>query len=125
MYVKAVYTVFEKEVVEFEERVEPYLRVNNARFDPEAIPARKRVLARIGKLVGNMVRWRRYAGEVYGIGRIAGRAIALAGKIAESGWEVGGEEGVKKVSTDVVASGRVLIDSFTDCGQDPAGACAR
>jgi len=67
-------------------------------FNPEAIPARRRFIARRVKLLQNLVVWRKYTGERFGldavIGRLAERCIL---SVAEGGWDVGGKEMVGKV----------------------------
>lgn len=68
-------------------------------FNPEAIPARRRFLARRVKLLKNLLRWRKFTGEQYGIGLLITRLVddCMLG-IAENGWDVGGEEVVRSVS---------------------------
>lgn len=67
-------------------------------FDPEAIPARKRYLSRQVKLVTNLIKWRRCTGELFGVGQLISRvADGCVLHIADSGWDVGGEEALKKV----------------------------
>ncbi|KAG6905475.1 hypothetical protein DXG01_002492 [Tephrocybe rancida] len=69
-------------------------------FDPEAIPARRRFLARRVKLLSNMLRWRKHTGERYGIGALIARLVEHAMiDVAESGWEVGGEDMARTVVT--------------------------
>jgi GC-rich sequence DNA-binding factor len=98
MYIAAVSAVFAREVTAFEARAAPFVRTGGAaRFDPGAIPARRRVIARVGKLVRGAVRWRRVAGAVGTLERAVAAALVLAVRLAEGGWDVGGEEGVRKV----------------------------
>ncbi|KAG6817011.1 hypothetical protein H0H87_000907 [Tephrocybe sp. NHM501043] len=62
-------------------------------FDPEAIPARRRFLARRVKLLRNLLRWRKHTGERYGVGVMITRLVEQCVlDVAESGWEVGGED---------------------------------
>ncbi|RDB19034.1 GC-rich sequence DNA-binding factor 2 [Hypsizygus marmoreus] len=68
-------------------------------FDPEAIPARRRFLARRVKLLRNILRWRKHSGERFGIGHLITRLVeGCILDIAESGWEVGGEDIARKVA---------------------------
>jgi hypothetical protein len=84
--------VFAREVRALEARTAPFLRTGGAaRFDPGVIPARRRVIARVGKLVRGAVRWRRAAGGVGTLERAIGAALVLAVRLAEGGWDVGGE----------------------------------
>lgn len=83
-----------------------YLALNQPRFDPEAIPARRRFLNRRLKLMRNLIGWRKYAGNKYGVDLLAMRLLEQCMlPAAESGWEVGGEESLRKVRamiTDVI-----------------------
>ena len=76
----------------------PFLELNQPRFDPQAIPARRRFLARRYKLLRNVLQWRKHAGDRYGLGNLATRLVTSSMiPVAESGWEVGGEEIMRKV----------------------------
>jgi GC-rich sequence DNA-binding factor len=69
-------------------------------FDPEAIPARRRFLARHVKLLRNLLRWRRFMGDQFGVGLVITRLVDnCILDVAESGWDIGGEEVAKNVST--------------------------
>ncbi|KAJ3002116.1 hypothetical protein NUW54_g6022 [Trametes sanguinea] len=79
--------------------VAPFLELNQPRFDPAAIPARRRYLTRRYKLLRNLLQWRRYAGDRYGLGVLATRLVTSSMlPVAETGWEVGGEEIMRKVA---------------------------
>ena len=95
---RAPYTVFQRAVAAAEAALVPYLALNKPRFDPDAIPARRRYLQRLMKLLSNILRWRKYAGERFGLGMII-TTLLMKGilPVAESGWEVGGEEVLRKV----------------------------
>ncbi|KAF9013201.1 nineteen complex-related protein 2-domain-containing protein [Cyathus striatus] len=68
-------------------------------FNPEAIPARRRFLVRRVKLLKNLLRWRKYTGEKFGIGLLVGRLVEdLVLRAAQDGWDVGGEEIARKVA---------------------------
>ncbi|KAJ3572963.1 hypothetical protein NP233_g2748 [Leucocoprinus birnbaumii] len=71
-------------------------------FNPEAIPARRRFLTRRVKLLGNLLRWRKSMGDQYGVGVLVSRLIddCIIG-VAESGWDVGGEEIVNNIANTV------------------------
>ena len=68
-------------------------------FNPEGIPGRRRFLSRRVKLLKNILRWRKYTGERYGLGLLIVRLVegCILG-VAESGWDVGGEEVSRIVS---------------------------
>ena len=88
-------------MTELEETLAPYMSLNKPSFDPEAIPARRRYLWRCYKLLSNMIRWRKYAGERYGLGMLITSLVTKTIlPVAESGWEVGGEECLRKVSEE-------------------------
>ncbi|KAL1745260.1 nineteen complex-related protein 2-domain-containing protein [Schizophyllum fasciatum] len=96
---KAVIAVFQRAVASAEGLLVQYKAHGYARpFDPEAIPARRRYIARHVKLLQNMLRWRRYTEERFGVGalveRLVGGIILYA---AEGGWEVGGADLAEKV----------------------------
>ena len=91
--------MFQRAVTSTESTLAPFLSTNNPRFDPEAIPARRRYLNRNSKLLTNMTRWRKFTGERFGIGLlITTLATNCMLPVAEGGWEVGGEEILRKVS---------------------------
>ena len=49
-----------------------------------------------------MVRWRKATGEKFGIGQsMTGLVDAVMLPVADSGWEVGGEDAMRKVRTFV------------------------
>ena len=95
---KSVSAVFQAVVTNCVLLISPYLALNSPRFDPEAFPARQRFLVRRIKLLQNILRWRKYTGEKYGIGELATRLLSeIIVPIAESGWDVGGHDTVRKV----------------------------
>ncbi|KAI0087050.1 nineteen complex-related protein 2-domain-containing protein [Irpex rosettiformis] len=97
---KSVFVVFQRTVASVETAVTPYLSTNNPRFDPEAIPARRRYLNRCSKLLLSMTRWRKFTGERFGIGMLmTNLSTNCMLPVAESGWEVGGEEIIRKVAS--------------------------
>ncbi|KAF7422674.1 hypothetical protein PC9H_010830 [Pleurotus ostreatus] len=97
---KSVYTVFDRATLQTEELI---ARSKDAAprqpiFDPEAIPARSRFLARRIKLVQNLMRWRKFTGEMLGAGEMASRLVdGCIRSVAEEGWDVGGEAAMQKV----------------------------
>ena len=51
------------------------------------------------KLLHNVIRWRKYAGDKYGLGLLATSLVSdCIFPVAEGGWEVGGEDVMRKVS---------------------------
>ncbi|KAI0631928.1 nineteen complex-related protein 2-domain-containing protein [Trametes polyzona] len=99
LLLKSVHTAFSNAVAATETLLEPFLALNQPRFDPAAIPARRRFLARRHKLLQNLLQWRRYAGDRYGVGALATRLVAQSMlPVAETGWEVGGEEIMRRVA---------------------------
>jgi GC-rich sequence DNA-binding factor len=95
---KAVFSVFSDAVSAMDGIVTPHMAVVNPRFDPEAIPARRRLLARQSKLLHSMLRWRKHTGEKFGIGQLVTMFVGECMlPIAETGWDVGGEERMRKV----------------------------
>jgi|ERR1700722_15144524 GC-rich sequence DNA-binding factor len=102
MLLKSGYTSFQQAVVETEALISRYLAHNNPRFDPDAIPARRRFLARRIKLLQNLLSWREYSGERFGVGELSVKLVeASIFPVARSGWEVGGEESLRKASVSL------------------------
>ncbi|GBE83032.1 nineteen complex-related protein 2-domain-containing protein [Sparassis latifolia] len=98
LLLKSVYIVLQAAVASTESFLPSYLALSKSRFDPEAIPARRRFLTRQCKLLYNIINWRKYSGEKYGIGQLATRLVdSCMLPVADSGWEVGGEETIRKV----------------------------
>ncbi|TBU23747.1 GCFC-domain-containing protein [Dichomitus squalens] len=99
LLLKSVYTVFNTAITEIETTLAPFIELNQPRFDPQAIPARRRVLARQYKLLRDLLQWRKHAGDRYGLGNLTTRLVTSSMlPVAESGWEVGGEEMMRKVA---------------------------
>jgi len=98
MLLKSVLAAFQAAVDAEELLLGPYLSVNQSRFDPEAIPARKRYLNRRVKLVQTLLRWRRHSGESSGVESLVKHTVdVFIVPVADGGWEVGGEECLRKV----------------------------
>ncbi|GLB38206.1 putative nineteen complex-related protein 2 [Lyophyllum shimeji] len=99
---KSIVTSFESAISETETLVTKFkaIRRGPPAFDPEAIPARRRFLARRLKLLKNLLRWRKYAGERFGVGALAKRLVETTLlDVATSGWEVGGEDLARTAAT--------------------------
>ncbi|KAG0704255.1 GCFC-domain-containing protein [Suillus ampliporus] len=93
MMLKSVYSVFEQSVSTSESLLAPFVTLNRPVFDPDAIAARRRLLRHASKFLDTLIRWRKYTGEKMGIGDLCVRHMNnVVLPIAESGWEVGGEE---------------------------------
>ncbi|KAI6039350.1 GCFC-domain-containing protein, partial [Pisolithus marmoratus] len=98
MMLKSVQSVFENATVAAETLLSPFLRFNRPQFDPEAINARNRLLTRASKLLGVILRWRKYTGDKLGAGQLCVRLINnYVLPIARSGWEVGGEQKTRQM----------------------------
>lgn len=102
MISKSVHTVFDSATSNAEDLLAPFVKLNCLPFDPEAAPARQRLLSQAIKLLENMLRWRKYAGDKYAISKVCARLVNnCILPIAESGWEVGGERKVRQVINEV------------------------
>ncbi len=80
-------------MVETEKLVAQYRDIDRrVPFNPEAIPARQRFVARRIKLLRNLIRWRKYAGERFGLGRLVDRILVEGStiEILHEGWDIGG-----------------------------------
>jgi GC-rich sequence DNA-binding factor len=98
---KSVSTVFRDAVTSTQTLLAPSFGPTNpgAPFDPQSMPARRRFLMRRLKLLANLVKWRKYTGEKFGVGELATVLVKRCMvPVAERGWEVGGEDVLRKVS---------------------------
>lgn len=97
---KSVSDVFREAVVSTQTLLAPSLGPTNpgAPFDPQSLDARRRFLARRLKVLTNLLKWRKYTGERFGLGEHATLLVRRCiFPVAERGWEVGGEEILRKV----------------------------
>ncbi|KAG1906541.1 GCFC-domain-containing protein [Suillus fuscotomentosus] len=93
MILKSVFSVFERSVSASESLIAPFVALNCPVFDPDAIAARRRLLCHASKFLNTLIQWRKYTGEKLGIDDLCIRHMNnVVLPIAESGWEVGGEE---------------------------------
>lgn len=120
---RAVYKVFADEVDATHALLLPYMSVNQPPFNPNAIPARRRFLNRRAKLIQNIVRWRKYTKEHFGIGGLVSRLLVQDFMpVAESGWAVGGEECARKVSRLFYLILLICSSTTSGLGPNTAGA---
>jgi len=99
MLLKTVLSIFQHAVNDFMSLQDPFLAYDKPPFHPEAIMARKRVLSRQEKLMINIIRWRRYTKSLFGIDEVAKSLLVnCILPVARSGWEVGGEVYIRRVS---------------------------
>ncbi|PPQ72250.1 hypothetical protein CVT26_006977, partial [Gymnopilus dilepis] len=100
LLLKSVLTAFDKAISENEASITKYTSSHGTLpgFNPLAIPSRRRFLNRNVKLLKNLLRWRKYGKERFGLGglvtRLVERSILV---VAETGWEAGGEETMRTV----------------------------
>ncbi|KAG2057874.1 hypothetical protein BDR06DRAFT_1005001 [Suillus hirtellus] len=93
MILKSVFSVFERSVSASESLIAPFVALNCPVFDPDAIAARRRLLCHASKFLDTLIQWRKYSDEKLGIDDLCIRHMNnVVLPIAESGWEVGGEE---------------------------------
>ncbi|KAJ7784341.1 nineteen complex-related protein 2-domain-containing protein [Mycena metata] len=107
---KTVSTAFQAAIAEYAALVEKCKLASSAgppaTFDPLSIPARTRFLNRRIKLLRNLVKWRKYAGERLGIGESISRLVESISDVARGGWD-GGQlfiDQVRLFSLDVDAT---------------------
>ncbi|KAG6902530.1 hypothetical protein C0995_015348 [Termitomyces sp. Mi166 len=99
---KTVVTSFQMAITDTETLLARFKAVRHGlpAFEPETIPARKRFLSRRVKLLRNLLRWRKHTGERFGVGALATRLVEqCVVDVAQSGWEVGGEDIARTVVT--------------------------
>ncbi|KAF7364986.1 GC-rich sequence DNA-binding factor-like protein [Mycena venus] len=103
---KTVLVVFQAAIADTTTLVEKYKLAASAglaaAFDPASIPARTRFLNRRTKLLRNLIRWRKYAGERFGIGESISRLVNSISETAQGGWD-GGQMFIDQART-IVAS---------------------
>ncbi|KAG6836834.1 hypothetical protein H0H93_002514 [Arthromyces matolae] len=102
MLLKAIVTTFQVAIADTEVLLAKFRAVQRGipAFDPQAIPARRRFLCRRVKLLQNLLRWRKHTGERFGVGALTTQLIEqCVMEVAETGWEVGGEDISRKVVT--------------------------
>lgn len=111
MYLKAIVSVFQAAVEDCVTSQQTHLELNESQFNTDAIPARRRLLAHHRKLLANILRWRKYSGPLFGIDQLLERLVSDAMlPIAESGWDVGGEDAMREVR-----SKRQCDSAVADC----------
>jgi len=67
-------------------------------FNLDSIPSRQRYLFRRVKLLRNLLRWRKYTGDLIGLDVLVGRLVDVCIlEVAQSGWDVGGEDVARQV----------------------------
>jgi len=99
LLVKSVTNVYREAVGHIVEDQRPYLELNVHQFDPEAIPARIRLLTHYRKILFNIMRWRKFSNSLFGIDDIATTLVQdVMLPIADSGWDVGGREAMREVA---------------------------
>ncbi|KAJ7451559.1 nineteen complex-related protein 2-domain-containing protein [Mycena latifolia] len=89
---KSVLSIFRTAMTENEKLVEKYKLTSAgtpAAFDPASIPARTRFVNRRMKLLRNLVKWRKYTGERFGIGESISRLVDAISDVARGGWDGG------------------------------------
>ena len=118
MLLRSTIARFESAIADTEAIVSRYISAARGAFafDPEAIPARRRFLARRIKLLQNLLSWRKHIGERFGIGPLATRFIegCVVG-VAQNGWETGGEEFARQVGRSVDSV--VMIKTISRTGR--------
>ncbi|KAF9483419.1 hypothetical protein BDN70DRAFT_873928 [Pholiota conissans] len=101
LLLKSVMNAFENAISATESSILKYSAGHQSRvgFNPAAIPARRRFLNRRVKLLGNLLRFRKYIGERFGVGILIGRLVERSiVNVAEGGWDVGGQEVAEKIA---------------------------
>lgn len=92
----SVLATFKKAVTDTETLIVKYTSSSSASgtrapsFHPDAIPARNRFLARRIKLLQNLLKWRKYTGERFGVGQLTGKFVdECLLNVAEGSWDHG------------------------------------
>ncbi|KAI0304447.1 GCFC-domain-containing protein [Multifurca ochricompacta] len=96
---KIIYGIFQDAVNDMMSCQDPFLAQDKPPFHPEAISARRRLLARQGKLMTNILQWRRHTNSMFGIDEIVKSLLVNCMlPVAKTGWEVGGEVCIRRVA---------------------------
>ncbi|KAJ7677425.1 nineteen complex-related protein 2-domain-containing protein [Mycena rosella] len=104
LLLKSVLIAFQTAIADTEKLVEKYkLSASAGGFDPASIPARTRFLNRRMKLLRNIIKWRKYTGDRFGIGESISRLVdgSICG-IARDGWD-GGQMFIEQVRLTFVS----------------------
>ncbi|KAJ6508474.1 nineteen complex-related protein 2-domain-containing protein [Mycena sanguinolenta] len=89
---KTVLASFQAAIAETTRLVDKYklaASAGAAAFDPASIPARTRFLNRRTKLLRNLIKWRKCAGERFGIDESVSRLVDSISETAQGGWDGG------------------------------------
>ena len=94
LLLKSVMKTFQNAVTDTETILAKYKSVQPLpAFNPDSIRSRRRFLFRRVKLLKNLLKWRKYLGERLGLDVLVGRLLDVCIlEVAQSGWDVGGEE---------------------------------
>ena len=88
-----------------------HLEHEECQFNLRNIPAWKRSL--VLQSLAIISRWRKYSGERFGIGMIMTNLVSnCMTPVAESGWDVGGEERMRKVSISPLMNYIMVLSSY-------------
>jgi len=98
MFLKSVSGIFQDAVNDSISSQAPFLALDNPPFHPEGIAARRRLLSRQGKLMINIIRWRGQTDALFDIDEVVKNLLLnCILPVAKSGWEVGGEQCVRRI----------------------------
>ncbi|KAJ7816924.1 nineteen complex-related protein 2-domain-containing protein [Mycena olivaceomarginata] len=88
---KTVLAVFQAAIADTTARLDEKYQSGGvaAAFDPASIPARTRFLNRRTKLLRNLIKWRKYVGERFGIGESISRLADSICVTAQGSWDGG------------------------------------
>jgi GC-rich sequence DNA-binding factor len=99
LLLKSVMTAFQNAITNTETSLAKYKSAQSLPgFNPDSVPSRQRYLFRRVKLLRNLLRWRKFMGELYGLDVLVGRLVDVCIlEVAQSGWDVGGEDVARQV----------------------------
>ena len=119
MLIKSLTPPFREAIEATRSLILPSLDAHNPppAFDPASVKSRRRFLIRRTKLLVNLITWHKAVGEVPEIDELVRKLLVdVMLPIAQTGWDVGGQEIMSKVNVLPVASHHILISPLKGQG---------
>ena len=107
LLLKSVMTAFQNAITDTETSLAKFKSAQPLPgFNPDSVPSRQRYLFRRVKLLRNLLRWRKFTGELFGLDVLVGKLVDVCIlEVAHSGWDVGGEDVARQVRRSLWCDG--------------------